>query len=113
MSVALRLRRMGGNKDVFYRVVATDKRSPRDGRFLEVVGWYDPKKTGRNFKLKMDRIEHWISKGAEVSVTVKSLIRRNGREPEPVEAGEKSAVEVPSRKKTTKSEKPVVETATA
>ena len=69
--------RTGANKDISYRLVATDTRFPRDGKNLEVVGWYDPKKTGINFGLKMDRIDHWISKGALVSDTVKSLIKKN------------------------------------
>ena len=76
MAVSIRLRRMGANNDIFYRVVAADSRSPRDGRFLEVLGWYDPKKPGKNFELKMDRIQHWAGKGGNVSDTVKSLIRK-------------------------------------
>ena len=77
MSVKIRMTRTGANKDISYRVVATDTRFPRDGKNLEVVGWYDPKKKGINFGLKIDRIDHWISKGALVSDTVKSLIRKN------------------------------------
>jgi small subunit ribosomal protein S16 len=69
--------RTGGNKDICYRVVATDTRFPRDGKNLEVVGWYDPKKKGMNFQLKMDRVEYWVSKGALVSDTVKSLIKKS------------------------------------
>ncbi len=77
MAVKIRMTRTGANKDISYRVVATDSRSPRDGKNLEIVGWYDPKKKGINFGLKMDRIDHWISKGALVSDTVKSLIKKN------------------------------------
>ena len=77
MSVKIRMTRTGANKDISYRVVATDTRFPRDGKNLEVVGWYDPKKKGVNFGLKMDRVDHWISKGALVSDTVKSLIKKN------------------------------------
>lgn len=77
MSVKIRMTRTGANKDISYRVVATDTRFPRDGKNLEVVGWYDPKKKGINFGLKMERVEHWISKGALVSDTVKSLIKKN------------------------------------
>lgn len=77
MSVKIRMTRTGANKDISYRVVATDTRFPRDGKNLEVVGWYDPKKKGINFGLKMDRVDHWISKGALVSDTVKSLIKKN------------------------------------
>jgi small subunit ribosomal protein S16 len=77
MAVKIRMTRTGANKDISYRVVATDSRSPRDGKNLEIVGWYDPKKKGINFGLKMDRVDHWISKGAQVSDTVKSLIKKN------------------------------------
>lgn len=77
MSVKIRMTRTGANKDISYRVVATDTRFPRDGKNLEVVGWYDPKKKGVNFGLKMDRVDHWIGKGALVSDTVKSLIKKN------------------------------------
>ena len=77
MSVKIRMTRTGANKDISYRVVATDTRFPRDGKNLEVVGWYDPKKQGINFGLKMDRIDHWVSKGALVSDTVKSLIKKH------------------------------------
>jgi small subunit ribosomal protein S16 len=76
MSVKIRLRRTGANNDVSYRVVATDSRSPRDGKFIEVLGWYDPKKKGVNYLLKMDRIQHWTSMGAIVSDTVASLIKK-------------------------------------
>jgi len=76
MAVKIRMTRTGGNKEVSYRVVATDSRFPRDGKNLENLGWYDPKKQGVNFSLKMDRIEYWKSKGAQVSDTVRSLVRK-------------------------------------
>jgi small subunit ribosomal protein S16 len=76
MSVKIRLRRTGCNKCVSYRVVATDGRSPRDGKFLEVLGWYDPKVAGENYKLNMDRVAHWQGQGAQMSETVASLCRR-------------------------------------
>ena len=60
----------------YFKVVVTDKRSPRDGKFIEIVGTYDPKKAGQNSTLKLDRIEHWISKGAQPSDTVRSLIKK-------------------------------------
>ena len=59
-----------------YRVVAADGRSPRDGRYLETLGWYDPKREGVNFELHMDRIDHWRNRGAQVSDTVSSLIKK-------------------------------------
>jgi small subunit ribosomal protein S16 len=76
MGVKIRLRRTGTTNDVCYRVVAADTRSPRDGRFIELLGWYDPKREGVNFKLDMDRLAHWQGEGAELSTTVQSLVRR-------------------------------------
>ncbi|PYK31995.1 MAG: 30S ribosomal protein S16 [Verrucomicrobia bacterium] len=77
MSVAIRLRREGALNRPYFKVVVADKRSPRDGKFIEIVGTYDPKKPGMNSTLKLDRIEHWISKGAQPSDTVRSLIKKN------------------------------------
>jgi small subunit ribosomal protein S16 len=74
--VKLRLRRMGATNNPFYRLVATDTRSGTQGRFLETLGWYDPKVEGVNFKLKMDRIDYWTGVGAQVSDTAKSLIKK-------------------------------------
>ena len=75
--VRIRMRRTGSNKDVCYRVVATDKRSPRDGKCLETLGWYDPKmKAEINFDLKLDRIEFWRSHGAQISEKVLALLKR-------------------------------------
>lgn len=79
MSVKVRLTRTGANRDNNFRVVATDTRNPRDGRFIEILGWYDPKKKGVNFGLKLDRIEHWARNGAVISETVRSLLKRNAR----------------------------------
>ena len=77
MAVSIRLRREGALNRPYYKVVVADSRSPRDGKFIEIIGTYDPKKTGHNSTLKMDRIEHWISKGAQPSDTVRSLIKKN------------------------------------
>ncbi|OGV57952.1 MAG: 30S ribosomal protein S16 [Lentisphaerae bacterium RIFOXYA12_FULL_48_11] len=76
MSVKIRMRRMGAKNDMSFRVVATSSRSPRDGRYLELLGWYDPEMKGDNFGLKLDRIDHWKSKGAIISDTVLSLIKK-------------------------------------
>lgn len=76
MSVKIRLRRMGRNKQPFYRVVATDSRCSTSGRFLEKLGWYDPTRKEPNFSLKMDRVEYWKNNGAELSDTAKSLVRK-------------------------------------
>jgi small subunit ribosomal protein S16 len=77
MSVSIRLRREGAKNRPYYKVVVADSRSPRDGKFIEVIGTYDPKKTGHNSSLKLDRAEYWISKGAQPSDTVRSLIKKN------------------------------------
>jgi small subunit ribosomal protein S16 len=77
MSVAIRLRREGALNRPYFKVVVADKRSPRDGKFIEIVGTYDPKKAGNNSTLKLDRVEYWISKGAQPSDTVRSLIKKN------------------------------------
>ena len=76
MSVKVRMRRTGGKNDICYRVVATDSRSPRDGSYIEGLGWYDPKKPGINFQINVERIEYWKSKGAIISDTVKSLVKK-------------------------------------
>ncbi|MBL7076687.1 MAG: 30S ribosomal protein S16 [Kiritimatiellae bacterium] len=98
MAVKIRLTRTGARNAAAFRVVAADSRSPRDGRFLEILGWYDPKLDDANCDLKLDRIEYWKSQGAEVSDTVKSLVKQKkaGREAV-VEApvAEEAAVEAP------------------
>lgn len=76
MAVKIRMTRTGSINEPSYRIVATDSRSPRDGSYIESLGWYDPKIKGVNYLLKMDRIDHWKSKGAIVSDTVASIIRR-------------------------------------
>jgi small subunit ribosomal protein S16 len=79
MAVKIRLRRTGCNNCVSYRVVAADGRSPRDGKFLEMLGWYDPKLEGENYKLDQERIDYWRSQGAQMSETVANLVRRGKR----------------------------------
>ncbi len=76
MAVSIRLRREGAKNRPYYKVVVADKRSPRDGKFIEIIGAYDPKKPGHNSTLKIDRVEYWISKGAQPSDTVRSLIKK-------------------------------------
>ena len=77
MPVSIRLRREGAKNRPYYKVVVADSRSPRDGKFIEVIGTYDPKKTGHNSSLNVERAEYWISKGAQPSDTVRSLIKKN------------------------------------
>jgi small subunit ribosomal protein S16 len=77
MAVSIRLRREGAKNRPYFKVVVADKRSPRDGKFIEIIGAYDPKKPGNNSTLNIDRAEYWISKGAQPSDTVRSLIKKN------------------------------------
>ncbi|HEV2095652.1 MAG TPA: 30S ribosomal protein S16 [Chthoniobacterales bacterium] len=80
MAVSIRLRREGAKNRPYYKVVVADSRSPRDGKFLEILGTYDPKNQGHNSTLKLDRIEHWIGQGAQPSDTVRSLIKKNRKQ---------------------------------
>ena len=77
MPVSIRLRREGAKNRPYYKVVVADSRSPRDGKFIEIIGTYDPKISGHNSSLKVERAEYWISKGAQPSDTVRSLIKEN------------------------------------
>src|SRR6187399_2121205 len=90
MAVSIRLRREGTTNRPYYKVVVADSRSPRDGKFIEIIGTYDPKKEGHNSTLKLDRVDHWISNGAQPSDTVRSLIKKTrkqaGSEPKEAEA---------------------------
>ena len=76
MSVSIRLRREGSLNNPYYKVVVADKRSPRDGKFIEQIGNYDPKKAGANSNLDLSRVEYWIARGAQPSDTVRSLIKK-------------------------------------
>ncbi len=76
--VRLRLRREGKKKHPIYKVVAADMRSPRNGRFIEAVGHYDPHAIPAKILVKEDRVEYWLKKGAQPSDTVRSLLRRTG-----------------------------------
>jgi small subunit ribosomal protein S16 len=79
MAVSIRLRREGAKNRPYYKVVVADSRSPRDGKFIEIIGTYDPKVAGHNSSLKLERVEYWISKGAQPSDTVRSLIKSQKR----------------------------------
>jgi small subunit ribosomal protein S16 len=78
MGVSIRLARHGAKKKPFYRIVVADSDSPRDGRFLEKVGTYDPLVDPAKVSLNSDRIKYWMAKGAVPSDTVKSLLKREG-----------------------------------
>ena len=74
--VVLRLRREGTKNRPFYRIVAADQRFPRDGRFLEILGTYDPLLVDNNVKVNLEKANKWISKGAQPSETVRSLLKK-------------------------------------
>jgi small subunit ribosomal protein S16 len=76
--VKMRLTRIGSKKNAIYRVVAIDSRAPRDGRFLELLGFYNPNTEPVDLRLKSDRILHWLEKGAKPSETVRSLLKKEG-----------------------------------
>ena len=78
MAVKLRLTRVGSKKNPVYRIVAADSRSPRDGKFLEIVGRYNPQTDPSTIELDEDRIKDWISKGAQPSGTVARLLKAKG-----------------------------------
>jgi small subunit ribosomal protein S16 len=79
MAVHIRLSRAGAKKHPFYRIVVTDQRSPRGGRFLENIGTYDPTRQPVTFSLDQDRFAYWRSKGAQPSATVDQLVKRQAR----------------------------------
>jgi small subunit ribosomal protein S16 len=78
--VKLRLARAGAKKHPFYRVVVADARSPRDGRFIEQVGIYNPMKDPAEFLLKQDRVDHWLGKGAQATESVRRLILKHRKQ---------------------------------
>ncbi|GAB6146170.1 30S ribosomal protein S16 [Desulfocicer niacini] len=78
MSVKIRLARRGAKKKPFYRIVAADSEYPRDGRFLETLGTYDPMVDPAAVTLKEDRIKYWMGEGAQPTTTVKSLLKKQG-----------------------------------
>ncbi len=78
MSVKIRMRRMGSKRKPFYRVVVADSRMPRDGRFIEEVGYYNPLTNPDEVKLEEDKIFEWLEKGAQPSDTVRSLLSKAG-----------------------------------
>lgn len=79
MSVRIRLKRVGAKNSPVYRIVVADSRSPRDGKFIEEIGTYQPIKEGTNFTVDLERAEHWIKNGAQPSETVSSFLRKARR----------------------------------
>ena len=78
MAVKLRLTRVGSKKNPIYRVVAADSRSPRDGKFIEIVGRYNPQTDPSTIELDEEKIKGWIAKGAQPSSTVQKLLKAKG-----------------------------------
>ena len=76
LAVRIRLRRLGGKKDAFYRIVVADSRMPRDGRFIEEIGYYDPVEQPAKAKIDVERARHWLGVGAKPSETVRDLLKR-------------------------------------
>ncbi len=76
MAVKIRLKRMGMKKKPFYRVVVTDERSPRDGRFIEEIGIYDPMVSPANIRIDTEKADAWIKKGAQPTDTVRILLKK-------------------------------------
>ena len=78
MAVKIRLRRLGAKKAPFYRIVVADSRAPRDGKFIEEIGYYDPTKEPAVVKIDSDKAKTWIGNGAQPTDTVRALLKKNG-----------------------------------
>ena len=81
MAVKIRMKRVGTKNLPVFRIVVADGRSPRDGKFIEEIGTYQPLKKGDNFTIKLERAQYWISKGAQPSDTVKSFLKKLSKVP--------------------------------
>ena len=78
MAVKMRLRRMGAKKAPFYRVVVADERSPRDGKFIDEIGYYNPLTNPADVKIDAEKAQKWLANGAQPTETVKSLLKKSG-----------------------------------
>lgn len=78
MAVKIRLRRLGAKKAPFYRIVVADSRDPRDGRFIEEIGYYDPTKEPSVISVDGEKAKNWIAKGAQPTDTVKGILKKEG-----------------------------------
>ena len=86
MSVRVRLTRVGSKKNPIWRVVVSDQRSPRDGRFIETIGHYNPQTEPSTIVIDEERFQHWVSRGAQPTNTVKQLVRAQSKGPPPAAA---------------------------
>jgi small subunit ribosomal protein S16 len=78
MAVKIRLKRMGAKKTPFYRIVVSDSRTPRDGRFIEEIGYYNPLTDPAEIKVDGERARYWLGNGAQPSDTVRALLKKSG-----------------------------------
>lgn len=78
MSVRIRLKRMGAKKKPFYRIIVADSRAPRDGKFIEEIGYYNPTTTPTTIKIDLEKAQKWIQAGAQPSDTVKNILAKTG-----------------------------------
>jgi len=78
MAVKIRLKRMGMKKMPFYRIVVADSRSPRDGRFIEEIGYYDPRQQPAEIKVNNEAAQKWLNNGAQPTETVRILLKKSG-----------------------------------
>ncbi len=78
MAVKMRLRRMGAKKAPFYRVIIADERAPRDGKFIDEIGYYNPLTNPAEIKINAEKAEKWLNDGAQPTETVKSLLKKSG-----------------------------------
>ena len=78
MAVKIRLRRMGAKKAPFYRVIVADERSPRDGKFIDEIGYYNPLRDPAEIKIDTAKAEKWLNDGAQPTETVKSILKKSG-----------------------------------
>jgi small subunit ribosomal protein S16 len=90
MAVSIRLRREGATNRPYYKIVVADSRSPRDGKFIEIIGNYDPKAKGHNSTVNLERADYWIARGAQPSDTVRSLLKKNKAQAKTKAADEKT-----------------------
>ena len=102
MALRIRLQRHGARHNPFYRMVVTESAHRRDGRFVEMLGYYNPKARGQDkeLQLKIDRVDYWVGVGAKPSDTARSLIRRARRMPAEEPAAEKAAAPAPAAEET-------------
>ena len=96
MSVRVRLTRVGSKKNPIWRVVVSDQRSPRDGRFIETIGHYNPQTEPSTIVIDEERFQHWVSRGAQPTNTVKQLVRAQSKGAAPVAVAEPEPAEAPA-----------------